>query len=171
MRTPIPRRHDTPPERGLLIVAHSTHKQKGLFFFLVQSELGDLYRVSLDFDDDVVTNVRVKYFDTIPVANSLCITRNGFLFAASEFGNQYVGFWVCWWVCSAACRLTLVAFPHNSALYMFVAIGDDDDDAYEASAVDDESDEVVVPVFRPRVLTNLKSVDDMASLAPVHEPS
>lgn len=93
MRTPIPRRHDTPPERGLLIVAHSTHKQKGLFFFLVQSELGDLYRVSLDFDDDVVTNVRVKYFDTIPVANSLCITRNGFLFAASEFGNQYVGFW------------------------------------------------------------------------------
>lgn len=54
---------------------------------------------------------------------------------------------------------------------MFVAIGDDDDDAYEASAVDDESDEVVVPVFRPRVLTNLKSVDDMASLAPVCETS
>ena len=35
-------------------------------------------------------SLKVKYFDTIPVASSLCILKSGFLFAASEFGNQQV---------------------------------------------------------------------------------
>ena len=35
-----------------------------------------------------VTEIRIKYFDTIPVASALCVLKTGFLFAASEFGNQ-----------------------------------------------------------------------------------
>lgn len=32
--------------------------------------------------------LRVKYFDTIPTAASLCLLRKGFLFAAAEFGDH-----------------------------------------------------------------------------------
>ena len=81
-----------PDERGLLIVSSATYRSKDMFFFMVQSEFGDLYQVRLDVKEgsDTVTNLRIKYFDTIPVTNSLCISKRGFLFAASEFGDQYV---------------------------------------------------------------------------------
>ena len=46
IRTALPRRHDLPPERGVLITAGTVHKQKDLFFLLLQSEYGDLYKVS-----------------------------------------------------------------------------------------------------------------------------
>ena len=45
VRAPLPRRADFPADRGLLITAAATHRQRGLFFFLLQSELGDLYKV------------------------------------------------------------------------------------------------------------------------------
>ena len=35
-----------------------------------------------------VTEMRLKYFDTVPVASSMCVLKTGFLFVASEFGNQ-----------------------------------------------------------------------------------
>ena len=38
VRTPIPRRVDTPESRGVLLVAAATHRQKDLFFVLAQSE-------------------------------------------------------------------------------------------------------------------------------------
>lgn len=47
-----------------------------------------MYKVTLPYSDDEVTDVVVKYFDTVPVANSLCVLKNGFLFVASEFGNH-----------------------------------------------------------------------------------
>ena len=37
-----------------------------------------------------VTEIRMKYFDTVPVAAAMCVLKTGFLFTASEFGNQYV---------------------------------------------------------------------------------
>lgn len=37
-----------------------------------------------------VTEIRLKYFDTIPVAAAMCVLKTGFLFVASEFGNQWV---------------------------------------------------------------------------------
>ena len=48
------------------------------------------WQVHLDCAGTTVNNLRVRYFDTIPVANALCISKNGLLFAASEFSNQYV---------------------------------------------------------------------------------
>jgi len=35
-----------------------------------------------------VEKIEISYFDTIPVASSLCVLRSGYLFAASEFGNH-----------------------------------------------------------------------------------
>ena len=61
---------------------------QGTFFFLLQSEEGDLYKVTIDHDEDEVTALKIKYFDTVPVASSLCILKAGYLFVAAEFGNQ-----------------------------------------------------------------------------------
>jgi splicing factor 3B subunit 3 len=78
-----------------------------MFFFLIQTEQGDLFKVTLEVDEDIVsgvlnvlnqfsnldsffqvTEIKIKYFDTVPVANSMCVLKTGFLFVASEFGNQ-----------------------------------------------------------------------------------
>lgn len=58
MRAVIPRRSDLLAERGVLIVAYATHKKKAYSFFLVQSEYGDIYKVTLQSEGDTVTEVR-----------------------------------------------------------------------------------------------------------------
>ena len=73
---------------------------QGAFFFLLQSEDGDLYKVTIEHEtikqadaDEAyveVKNLKIKYFDTVPTATGLCILKSGFLFVASEFGNQLV---------------------------------------------------------------------------------
>jgi hypothetical protein len=65
---------------------------KGAFFFLLQSEEGDLYKITIEHEEEEVKALRIKYFDTVPIASSLCILKSGFLFVASEFGNQCVIF-------------------------------------------------------------------------------
>jgi splicing factor 3B subunit 3 len=107
-RVPIPRRKHPleDPGRGLIIVTAVMHKMKvsdlysflskfliplsaqGAFFFLLQSEDGDLYKVTIEHEAEEVRSLKIKYFDTVPVASSLCILKSGFLFVAAEFGNQ-----------------------------------------------------------------------------------
>lgn len=94
LRIPIPRRAQPleDPKRGIIIVASAVHRmrvdKKTQFFFLLQSEEGDLYKVTMDHQEGVVNGLTIKYFDTIPIATSLCILKSGFLFVANEFGNQ-----------------------------------------------------------------------------------
>lgn len=59
-----------------------------MFFFLAQTEQGDLFKITLETDEDMVTEVRMKYFDTVPVATTMNVLKTGFLFIAAEFGNQ-----------------------------------------------------------------------------------
>ncbi|KAK9154221.1 hypothetical protein Sjap_001701 [Stephania japonica] len=141
VRAVIPRRADLPAERGVLIVSAATHKQKSMFFFLLQTEYGDVFKVTLEHDNDHVTELKVKYFDTMPVTAAMCVLKTGFLFAASEFGNH--------------------------ALYQFKAIGDDVD-VESSSATLMETDEGFQPVFfQPRGLKNLVRIDQVESLMPV----
>lgn len=90
VRAVIPRRSDLPSERGVLVVSAAMHKQKGLFFFLLQTEYGDIFKVTLEYEqkEGTVSELKIKYFDTIPTTSALCVLRTGFLFAASEFGNH-----------------------------------------------------------------------------------
>lgn len=125
VRAVIPRRSDLPADRGVLIVSYAAHKQKSMFFFLLQvrlpcplsfyprrcflpsaapysvrlcfkrppmlvmqSEYGDIYKVTLDYEDETVSELKIKYFDTIPPCTSICVLKTGFLFAGSEFGNH-----------------------------------------------------------------------------------
>ena len=65
---------------------------QSMFFFLLQTEQGDIFKCTLETDEEMVmvTEIRMKYFDTTPIASSMCVLKTGFLFVASEFGNQYV---------------------------------------------------------------------------------
>ncbi|KAG2730112.1 hypothetical protein I3843_01G272800 [Carya illinoinensis] len=141
VRAVIPRRADLPAERGVLIVSAAMHKQKAMFFFLLQTEYGDIFKVTLDHDNDHVTELKIKYFDTIPVTASMCVLKSGHLFAASEFGNH--------------------------ALYQFQGIGDDAD-VESSSATLMETEEGFQPVFfQPRRLKNLLRIDQVESLMPI----
>mmetsp|Transcript_25467 Transcript_25467/g.37560 ORF Transcript_25467/g.37560 Transcript_25467/m.37560 type:complete len:1258 (-) Transcript_25467:112-3885(-) len=154
VRTALPRRRDMPIQRGLLITSAAVHKQRGLFFFMLQSELGDLYKVSLTLsptDKKVVTDVVVTVFDTLPPAVSFCITKTGLMFSASEFGNHM--------------------------LLQFQNLGDDEN-AVVAHCVGEEINEElgddsvsacrVALSFTPSpVLKNLAVTDEIESMAPV----
>eukprot|EP00897_Mesotaenium_endlicherianum_P002524 jgi/Mesen1/229/ME1141729C07661 len=142
VRAVIPRRADLPAERGVLVVSAATHRQKAMFFFLLQTEYGDIFRVTLDYDkDDQVTELKIRYFDTIPVTAAMCVLKTGFLFAASEFGNH--------------------------ALYRFQGIGDDAE-VESSSATLMETEEGFQPVFfHPRRLRNLVPIDELESLMPL----
>lgn len=141
IRMPIPRRkYDLDdPERGMIFVCGATHKTKSMFFFLMQTEQGDIFKITMEVDEDMVTEIRMKYFDTVPVSAAMCVLKTGFLFAASEFGNHY--------------------------LYQIAHLGDDDDEPEFSSAM--ELEEGTTFFFAPRGLKNLVLVDEMESLAPV----
>ncbi|ORZ14502.1 CPSF A subunit region-domain-containing protein [Absidia repens] len=150
-RLPIIRRAQPleDPTRGIIIVSFAVHKmkinKKTQFFFLLQSEAGDIYKVTIDHANGVVQNMTIKYFDTVPVASSLCILKSGFLFVASEFGN------------------------HQQ--YSIENLGDDPDDP-EISSADfmeaaDNQEDIPLVYFTPRPLKNLLMVDELESLAPM----
>ncbi|KAL3318033.1 Splicing factor 3B subunit 3 [Cichlidogyrus casuarinus] len=141
IRCPIPqRRHDLDdPDRGILFVCSASHKTKNLFFFLAQTEQGDIFKINLEIDEDMVTEIKVKYFDTVPVATSMCVLKTGFLFVAAEFGNHY--------------------------LYQIARLGDEDDEPEFSSAMPLEEGETFY--FAPRSLRNLNEVDMIESLSPI----
>ncbi|XP_035766455.1 splicing factor 3B subunit 3 [Neolamprologus brichardi] len=141
IRCPIPRRRNDldDPERGMIFVCSATHKTKSMFFFLAQTEQGDIFKVTLETDEEMVTEIRLKYFDTIPVATAMCVLKTGFLFVSSEFGNHY--------------------------LYQIAHLGDDDDEPEFSSAMPLEEGDTFF--FQPRPLKNLVLVDEQENLSPI----
>ncbi|AEO69296.1 uncharacterized protein THITE_2119532 [Thermothielavioides terrestris NRRL 8126] len=154
-RVPIPRRRGATedPQRKRTIVSGVMHKLKGsagAFFFLLQTDDGDLFKVTIDMVEDSegnptgeVRRLKIKYFDTIPIAHSLCILKSGFLFAASEFGNHH--------------------------FYQFEKLGDDDEEP-EFTSDDFPTDPRASynPVyFHPRPLENLALVESLNSMNPL----
>ncbi|CEH18667.1 pre-mrna-splicing factor rse1 [Ceraceosorus bombacis] len=146
-RIPIPKRLNpvNAEQRGSIIVASVCHRMKTGFFFLVQNEDGDLFKITIEHDGEDMQALKIKYFDTVPVAASLVILRAGLLFVASESGPSYI--------------------------YSFQKLGDDDD-LPEYSSVDydslgagDEAPEV--PTFIPRPLENLMQTDEISALDPI----
>lgn len=101
IKCPIPRRKGETdvPERGVLIACSATYKYleegKRKFFFFMQTELGDVFKTEFDIDDEIVTNITMTYFSTLPVATSLCLlpysrrhVEGALLFVGAETGNH-----------------------------------------------------------------------------------
>lgn len=151
-RVPIPRRNGPTenPERKRSIVAGVMHKMRGAFFFLLQTEDGDLFKLTIDMVEDEngqltgeVKRLKIKYFDTVPVAANLLILKSGFLFVASETGNHH--------------------------FYQFEKLGDDDEET-EFSSDDvsaDPADSITPVYFNLRGAENLNLVESINSLNPI----
>ena len=85
----IPRRGDLPGDRGVLLVSGVVHRatRDAPHFFLLQSEYGDVYAAHLVHAGGVVSELRLRYLDTLPgpCASLALLPRGGFLFAAAEW--------------------------------------------------------------------------------------
>lgn len=151
-RVPIPRRRGPTenPERKRTIVSGVMHKMRGAFFFLLQTEDGDMFKLTLEMAEDdngqltgEVQRLKIKYFDTVPVASNLLILKSGFLYVASEAGNHH--------------------------FYQFEKLGDDDEETEFSS--DDFSADPSVPYdpifFQPRAYENLNLMETINSLNPL----
>ena len=87
----IPRRAGHPADKGVLVTAITVHKQKkNKFFGVVQTELGDVFKVTLDSDGTTVKSMKVQLIDTLPLAVSMNVTKMGLLFLAAEFGDHHL---------------------------------------------------------------------------------
>lgn len=154
LRLAIPRRQGATedPNRKRCIVAGIMHKLKGndSFFFLLQTEDGDLFKVTMDMVKDdsgkptgEVRKISIKYFDTVPVASSFCIFKSGYLYVASQNGNP--------------------------CLYQFVKLGDDDSELeYNSDMFPVDPRAAYKPVyFSPRLAENLALNMSIASMNPL----
>jgi len=152
LRVPIPRRRGATedPDRKRHIVCGVTHKMKGMFFLLLQTEDGDLFKLTMDLakdDNDKPTGevqaLKLKYFETVPVASSILILKSGYLYAAAETGNHH--------------------------LYQFEKLGDEDDelvfhsDNYSA----DLSESYDSAEFHAHSVGNLNLVESIDSMNPM----
>ncbi|KKF95581.1 Pre-mRNA-splicing factor rse-1 [Ceratocystis platani] len=154
-RVPIPRRKGATedPSRKRSIAAGVMHKLKGnvgAFFFLLQTDDGDLFKVTLDMVEDdegnatgEVKRIKIKYFDTIPLSTSLCILKSGFLFAATQSGNHQ--------------------------FYQFEKLGDDDNElefSSDSFPTDPKASYEAV-YFNVRPLENMALVESIDSMNPL----
>ncbi|KAF3050035.1 pre-mRNA-splicing factor rse1 [Didymella keratinophila] len=145
-RLAIPRREGATedPNRKRTIVAGTLYSLKGGdFFYLLQTDDGDLFKLTVEATEGVVDKIKIKYFDTIPVVTSICILRAGFVYAACESGDRI--------------------------LYELESLGDETDDPlFDSSQFPtDPTAAFAPPFFKPRALTNLTAVETIPSLNPI----
>lgn len=154
LRVPILRRRGRTedPQRKRTIICGVMHKIRNTpeaFFFLLQTEDGDIFKLTFDLQDDEgaltgqVRRIKIKYFDTIPIASSLCILKSGFLFVATESGNHH--------------------------FYQFEKLGDDESEpSFTSDDFSPDPRTAYQPVhFSPRPLENLTLVESLDSLSPL----
>ncbi|WBW74987.1 U2 snRNP-associated protein, WD repeat protein Sap130 [Schizosaccharomyces osmophilus] len=128
-----------------VIVSAVMHRMKGSFFYLLQTHEGDLLKLTVEHDGQGnVNELRMKYFDTIPLSVELNILKTGFLFISCEGGNHQ--------------------------LYQFENLGLDDGEL-EISSLEYPDDFLVTTgkniFYQVRGLQNLSLVDEVPCLYPV----
>ena len=79
-------------QSNVTIISGIVQKLKNDFFVLLQSNHGDLFKltVSPDTNDRNRPIVQLSYFDTIQNSHQLHIFKNGYLFALSEMNNNFL---------------------------------------------------------------------------------
>jgi splicing factor 3B subunit 3 len=156
---PIPIRSNNSNIKSI-IVSSVVHKMKNNFFILLQNQFGDIFKVTLDYTttqetehdeltNDVgpgmVTSMKIRYFDSIPVCTSLIILKSGYLFADCEHGD--------------------------TLLYQFEKLGDDVDER-ELDSQDYPDEQAVFEEELVNIEFNLKDADNiiLANVIPNMNP-
>lgn len=90
VQAPLPRRDGSKDDAGSLVVSWALFYARGDGFqHIIQSEDGDLFLVKLVFQGDIVKDIRIRYFDTVPVSTAMCaIPKQQLFFCACETGDQ-----------------------------------------------------------------------------------
>jgi len=156
----IPRRKLHPKDKGILVTAITLHRQKkSRFFALAQTELGDVYKLTLHLAPDdkaKVTGMEVALLDTLPTANALNVSKLGMLFVAAEFGDHHL---------YQFDRIELSDSPTTTS--------DDTVKAYQKSGniagssfLTTASAAAIAPTFEPTILRNLRSIFAMDNPSP-----
>ncbi|KAL5371643.1 hypothetical protein DPSP01_014113 [Paraphaeosphaeria sporulosa] len=145
-RLAIPRREGATedPNRKRVIVTGTLYMLKGGdFFYLLQTDDGDVFKLNITHDNGAVEKIKIKYFDTLPIATSICILRAGFVYLACESGDR--------------------------TIYELESLGDDTEDPiFESTQFPvDPTASYAPPFFKPRELTNLTPVEALPSLNPI----
>lgn len=111
------------------------------FFILLQSSLGDLFKVTFDYNKNTeeVDSFSITYFDSIPVCNSMNILKSGFMFA--NVAND------------------------NKLFYQFENLGSENDSTTKSVSNIPKLEQSYR--FSPQGLENLALVDILESLGPV----
>ncbi|EGR33979.1 splicing factor subunit 130kda, putative [Ichthyophthirius multifiliis] len=136
----FPKRFSADTNSKIMINTFGFHKQKEFFFFLLQTELGDLFKLEIQSTKDDVHSISLQYFDSIPPSISICVMRNGYLFAACEKGNHL--------------------------LYRFKSIGEKEANSVRTDSTQDQKMPVL---FIPRKLKNLQQVDQLENLSAISD--
>lgn len=151
----IPRRKLHPADKGILVTHITVHRQKrSKFFCLAQTELGDVYKITVvtdPADKTQVTGLKVALLDTLPTANALNVSDLGMLFCAAEFGDhqlyQFLG-------------IDLPDAPTSDSQDLVHAFGKQtaevtaDAESYLAAGTAAQ----VAPAFHPTTLKNLRKI-------------
>ncbi|KAL7715899.1 Pre-mRNA-splicing factor rse-1 [Entamoeba marina] len=88
---PLPRRDNLKSKQTTIITSHITHVRKGKHFILLQNEFGDLLKITFTTTKEgILENFDIVYFDTIPSALNLCLSKRGHLFCPAEYGDSYI---------------------------------------------------------------------------------
>lgn len=144
----IPRRRGAleNPDRERRIVAGVVHRFKAGFFHLLQTDDGDLFKLTMDLAEDDsghkngdVNSIELRYFDSFPVATTMCILKSGFLFVASDQGD--------------------------SRFYRFLNLGMDIEPITNSNEYE-EDDKKVIPYFFPHEYENVETSGTVASTHP-----
>lgn len=88
MYVPLPRPANNQARR---IICHTLHRlKKNDFFLVLQTQHGDLFKVSADYntDRDVLVSISASYFSSIPPSASIHIFKAGYLFANAWITDQ-----------------------------------------------------------------------------------
>lgn len=136
---PLPIREDSEESTIVCSLLHTLKKTD--FFLLLQTSLGDLIKVTVDYDNekDMIRSISATYFDTIPICNSINVFKAGYLFAN----------------CS----------DRNKVMYQFELLGEDNETTQTSVALKDKLPETTK--YQPKTLRHLARIDEIESLGPL----
>lgn len=127
-----------------IITSFFVHKlKKNDFFILIQTSLGDLFKITVDSDNESITTLFATYFDSIPISRSISVLKSGFLFANTTDSDKL--------------------------FYQFENLGETNEST--VTSVDDFADLPPSKHFVPQGLKNLALVEVLESLSPLMDSS
>lgn len=155
----IPRRKLHPPNKGILVTNIVVYRQRKTFFALAQTELGDVYKVTVQLDKtkNKVVGLSIALLDTLPTANALCVSKLGTLFCASEFGNHYLYRFL---------GIDLPNAPTNTSQQLPVEILDPHGGSYDVHTLTTKLANEIAATFQPTALQNLRKIVTIENPSP-----